>query len=188
MGPWDLGTTMSEVHPHLSKCRDELHAALAGVSPDQADVARDGKWSIAAIVEHLDLTYARNADGFARRLAKGRPPAPRAVSWRQRLWRVAITRLAYYPIGWPAPAPITPLGKRFAESVVAIDPHLLVLDQRLKDAARVFGARTPIVIHPYLGPLSVADWRRFHLAHTRHHLRQIHGQVRRQRAEGRGQK
>jgi hypothetical protein len=66
-----------------------------------------------------------------------------------------------------------------------IEPHLMVLDQRLKDVARAFGTRRPVLNHPLMGPFSVTDWRWFHWAHTRHHLRQISA---RQKAKGRSQK
>jgi hypothetical protein len=65
-----------------------------------------------------------------------------------------------------------------------IDPHLLVLDQRLKDVARAFGSRTPVLNHPIMGPFSVNDWRRFHWVHTRHHLRQIRIKAKGYRAKG----
>jgi hypothetical protein len=79
----------------------------------------------------------------------------------------------YYPRGREAPAATVPTGRRFLELRAVIEPHLLVLDQRLKQAALAFGTRTPVVNHPFLGPCSVADWRLFHRWHTRHHLEQV---------------
>lgn len=173
------------VERHLRLCRDGLRAALDGLPTVEAEAAADGKWSVAQIVEHLDLTYTSNIRGLERRLQKG-APAPRQVTLRQRLTGAVITRLGYFPTGIAAPEAVMPHGRRFAELSAVIEPHLLVLDQRLKDVARAFGTRTPVLNHPIMGPFSVADWRRFHWVHTRHHLRQIHtrSQVRGWKSEG----
>jgi hypothetical protein len=156
----------------LEKCRDGIRSALDGLSAAEIEAAANGKWSVASIVEHLDLTYTANIRGLERRLQKG-GPAPRQVTVTQRVRKFIVTRLGYFPTGIPAPAAVSPQGRRFAEVSAVIEPHLLVLDQRLKDVARAFGANTPVLNHPILGPFSVADWRRFHWVHTRHHLRQI---------------
>ena len=36
-----------------------------------------------------------------------------------------------------------------------------------------FGSDVKLVNHPFLGPLTSDEWRRFHCVHGRHHLRQI---------------
>ncbi len=173
---------MSSMHRMLERCRGGLRSALADLRPADAEASADGKWSIANIVEHLDLTYTTNIQGLERRLQKG-APAPRQVTLKQQLTRAVITRLGYFPTGIAAPQAVTPHGRRFTELSAVIEPHLLLLDQRLKDVARAFGPRTPVLNHPIMGPFSVADWRRFHWVHTRHHLRQIDD-----RLEVRGQK
>ncbi len=38
---------------------------------------------------------------------------------------------------------------------------------------RRFGARTKIMDHLFLGPLTASEWRKFHWVHGRHHARQI---------------
>jgi hypothetical protein len=159
----------------LEQCRAVIRAALADVSVDEAERARDGRWSIAGTLEHLDLSYTRCTMGLERRLAKGAPLERRPLTWRQRIDRLIVLRLGglFYPSGRVAPAAITPTGRRFRELDAVIEPHLLVLDQRLKQAALAFGPRTPVVNHPFLGACSVADWRRFHRWHTRHHVRQL---------------
>ena len=132
----------------------------------------DGRWSVAGILEHLDLTYTRNTQGLERRLQKGAPKADRATM-RQRVSRVILTRVGYFPTGITSPEAVRPQGRSFLDLSIVIEPHLLLLDQRLKEAARAFGARTPVLNHPVLGPFSVNDWRRFHWVHTRHHVAQI---------------
>jgi hypothetical protein len=36
-----------------------------------------------------------------------------------------------------------------------------------------FGRSTRILDHPVLGPLTARQWRKFHLAHAQHHVKQI---------------
>lgn len=179
-----LGTYDGLVHRSLEHCRADLRAALASLTPAEAEQPIDGGWSIAGIVEHLDLSYTRCTDGLVRRLEKGRPLDRRPLTWQQRIGRLVILRLGglFYPAGREAPEAIRPTGRRFRELDAVIEPHLLVLDQRLKQAALAFGSRTPVVNHPFIGACSVDDWRRFHRWHTKHHLKKVKGQ----RAEGKG--
>lgn len=170
------------MHPYLRRCRDELLETVRDLTVADAEAATDGKWSIAGILEHLDLAYTMNAAGLVRRLEKGTPQAGHA-NLKQRLARLVIVKAGYFPTGRKAPDAVVPTGRRFAELSAVIGPHLMVLDQQLLEAARVFGARRAVLNHPILGPFSVNDWRRFHWIHTRHHLRQI-----RDRAKGNGQK
>ena len=135
------------MHRMLERCRAGLRAALDGVSPAETDASVDGKWSVAQIVEHLDLTYSANIRGLEHRLQKG-TPAPRQVTLKQRLARMVITRLGHFPAGIAAPAAVRPQGRRFAEVSAVIEPHLLVLDQRLTDVARAFGTRPAVLESP----------------------------------------
>jgi hypothetical protein len=36
-----------------------------------------------------------------------------------------------------------------------------------------FGAHRKLLDHPILGPLTAAQWRKFHLVHGLHHVKQI---------------
>ena len=47
------------------------------------------------------------------------------------------------------------------------------MERLLCDAERVFGRGARSVTHPILGPLTPEEWRRFHLRHGLHHVRQI---------------
>jgi hypothetical protein len=161
------------VHPDLRQCRDELRRVIDGLTVEQAEAPRGDRWSIAAILEHLDLTYARSAEGVEHRLRKGTPPERSRRSLYQRLGRTLIVTFGYFPAGRSSPEVVLPTGRPFVETRAIIETHLMLLDQRLLEAARVFGARRPLSRHPVLGLMSVSDWRRFHLAHTRHHVRQV---------------
>jgi hypothetical protein len=168
----------------LEHCRAALRRELAGLTAAEAAFSPDARWSIAAILEHLDLSYTGTTAALVRRLEKGTPLEPRPVTLRHRLGRFRLLRLGAiaFPAGRQAPDGIVPRGRRFAEVSAVIEPHLLILDQRLKQAALAFGPRAPVANHPFLGPCSVADWRRFHWQHTRHHLKQV--AARRARVEG----
>lgn len=160
------------MHPHLERCRQGIRTAIEGLSPQDADAAPAGKWSIAGIVEHLDLAFSLNARALERRLAAGVPKASRAT-WVQRIGRLLIVQFRYFPPGRESPAGVVPTGRPLADVARDLDAHLAALDQRLTECERTFGPRRRIMDHPVLGPFSVADWRRFHWIHTRHHLRQI---------------
>jgi hypothetical protein len=160
------------VHRDLELCRDGLRRALEGVSPADAEIARNGQWSIANIIEHLDLTYTRNAAGLARRLSKGDAPE-RTRTLRQAAIRTLIVTMGYFPPGRTAPAMVVPQGRPFPDVAAGLDDHLDELDRCLSEGERAFGATRAVLDHPVIGPFSVADWRRFHWVHTRHHLRQI---------------
>jgi hypothetical protein len=160
------------MHPDLELCSDGLRSALAGFSPADADAARGGRWSIANVVEHLDLTYTRNVAGLERRLRKGNSPE-RKRTLRQAAIRTVIITLGYFPPGRSAPEMVVPQGRAFSDVVAGLYGHLEELDRCLTEAERVFGATPAVLDHPIIGPFSVDDWRRFHWVHTRHHLKQI---------------
>lgn len=48
------------------------------------------------------------------------------------------------------------------------------LDDVMSRCAGKFGGRTKLLDHPVLGPLSVSQWRKFHLVHGLHHVKQLH--------------
>jgi len=47
------------------------------------------------------------------------------------------------------------------------------MDSGLKECERRFGIKTKLMDHPFLGPLTANQWRKFHWVHGRHHVRQI---------------
>ena len=164
------------MHPDLQKCRDLL-APVTSLPSDLADAALPGKWSIASILEHLDLTYSMTTASVIRRAAKG-PGAPRSRSFEQWLAQTIVVSAGYFPTGRKSPEMVLPRGRAYADVAPGMDAHLTELDQQLQEAARVLGERARVLDHPRLGPLSINDWRRFHFVHTRHHVRQIEDRVR----------
>jgi len=59
----------------------------------------------------------------------------------------------------------------------AIAPELQRMSLGLGDCERRFGVRTKIMDHPFLGPLTADEWRKFHWVHARHHARQIRERI-----------
>ena len=66
----------------------------------------------------------------------------------------------------------------FAVSLVivalpTIRKNLAEMDEAINACESKMGSKIRIADHPVLGPLTVAQWRKFHMVHTRHHMKQI---------------
>jgi hypothetical protein len=55
-----------------------------------------------------------------------------------------------------------------------IPTKIAILDQLLDECEAQYGKGVRILDHPILGPFRAQQWRKFHLAHGRHHMEQIH--------------
>jgi hypothetical protein len=164
------------MNSYLERLRQELEDAIAGASPSALAQAPAGKWSAAQILEHLFLTYKNTNRGMAKCLETGAPLATRAAL-KQRLATLLVVNLGYMPAGRKAPERATPRGMSPQEVQPAIAPELQRMASGLDDCERRFGARTKIMDHPFLGPLTAEEWRRFHWVHGRHHARQIRERI-----------
>lgn len=82
------------------------------------------------------------------------------------------------PSGRVAFKQITPSDGLNPTSLRRFYDGLVAMDATLTDAERRFGKRTKLLDHPMLGPLNAREWRQFHLAHSRHHLKQMSERVR----------
>jgi hypothetical protein len=153
--------------------------ALSGLSPEAVEThpgADPLRWNIRQVVEHLVLTYRLSSGAQQERLAKQRPTKATA-SAMQLCSRTVILKLGYFPRGRPAPASVTPSPNPAVDANgVALSSlfssELHALDEVLNRCEACFG-QDRFASHHVLGPLSGAEWRRFHLLHASHHLRQI---------------
>jgi hypothetical protein len=161
---------------YLERLRQELEDAIGGASPSALAQAPAGKWNAAQILEHLFLTYKNTNRGLAKCLERGAPSATRATL-KQRLATLIVVNLGYLPGGRKAPERATPRGMSPEEVQQAIAPELQKMGSGLDDCERRFGAGTKIMDHPFLGPLTADEWRRFHWVHGRHHARQIRERI-----------
>ena len=134
------------------------------------------RWNARQIVEHLVLTYKSSGSVLQQRLDKGRPTQARATM-KQRVPQFVLLGLGFMPSGRPAPASVTP-GAAPGRSLDGADPadlfrsELQRMDELLVQCEKRFG-KQQMATHQILGPLSAEQWRRFHVVHARHHLRQV---------------
>jgi hypothetical protein len=161
----------------LSQLQREIASSLQGLSADQTQLrpSTPGKWSTQQIIEHLLLTYTMSETALNARLTKGRPTQAKSTPL-QRIQQFAVCDYGYFPKGRKAPDTVTPPPTSAllsgAELAAATQDHLAHLDTLCNKCQQLFGG-TQFAAHHVLGPLDVNQWRKFHLAHGRHHLKQI---------------
>ena len=160
------------MNTYLRSTREGIDAAVDGLPLEVLARARDGRWSIAEILEHLTLAFRANTAALEKALASGELRA-RAPVLKQRLARMMVVDLGYFPrveapeITRPS-ASIAP-----AESVTAIREALAALDDTLTRVAARFGEHALVANHPYFAGMTVPQWRKFHWRHTMHHMAQV---------------
>lgn len=170
------------MNPVLERLQSDIANSLQGLSASQTQfrpAKSADKWTIQQIIEHLCLTYESTVDVVERRLSKGRPTQTVPNSAR-RVAQFFVTKLGYFPPGRKAPSvvvppdpPISPdLCRSAAKLKEDASRQLALMDEALDKAERQFGS-IRCATHNVLGPLSIAQWRSFHLAHGRHHMKQI---------------
>jgi len=160
------------VDPHLKRLQDEVSVSIQGLSTKELRWHRPEKWCVAEILEHLYLTYTGTTKGFSRLLASGN--AQRNVpTLRQRLQAFVVTGAGYFPHGVKSPPVAMPRGLPSEKAIAEIVLRIAEMDEMMSCCAAKFGADTKVLDHPVLGPFSVSQWRKFHLVHGRHHLKQI---------------
>lgn len=162
------------MHPKLAHLQGVLTNAIGGMSLD--DLARhpEGKWSAAEILEHLNLTYLGTIKNLERCLASGKPGA--SSDRKKMRWpRLLITRLEYFPGGRQSPDRVRPRGTPVEQVTSQFMANFTRMDELISECESRFRSREPIAEHPILGPLTASEWRGFHVAHGKHHARQIRG-------------
>ena len=164
---------MGGMHPDIRQARDLLLGAIQDLTPDRAESSADGKWSIAGILEHLHLSYSRSAAAIGRRREKGADAPVRPRTMKQQLQQFVVVTLGYLPSGREAPKMTVPSGRPYRDVLADLERAFSQLDESLAAADNALGGSRPVLDHPLLGPFSVNQWRKFHLVHTRHHVRQI---------------
>jgi hypothetical protein len=163
-------TRSAFLSPHLEKTLKVIETAVAGMTAAQWTRAPQGKWSAEAVLEHLDLTFAGMVHSLRRGLEKGHGARPR--SWFALAAQLAVVDLGYFPHGLKSPDGAVPAGGRGATVVEDIRRHLVEMDEVMGECEAKLGRRATFT-HPRLGPMTVRQWRRFHLVHTRHHMKQV---------------
>ena len=157
---------------YLKRLRDAITSATADMNAEALTRHPEGKWSTAQVLEHLYLSYSGTVRGFERCLEAGKPLA-RAPMLKDRMSAFVVTELGYLPAGRQAPERTRPRGMAVDEITRGIAPQILAMDEVIAQCEARFGKRTLLLDHPVLGPLTARQWRKFHLVHGRHHLKQI---------------
>ena len=156
----------------LHQLANQIAHETRGLTADQLRWQVEGKWSIAEILEHLALTYSGTKLGFDRCLQSGKPSA-RAAKAADRVRAFVVTRLGYLPSGREAPARTRPKGEPFENICQDFAAKITLMEKSISESEQRFGAGAKVLDHPFLGPFTPNEWRRFHWVHGQHHLRQI---------------
>lgn len=164
------------MNSYLERLLQELESTMGGVSPAALSEASPGKWSAIQIAEHLLLTYKHTGRGLAKCLQQGAPSASRPTL-HNRFASLLVLKLGYLPNGRKSPERALPKGMLMGEVQAGIGEELRKMDSILTECERQFGGRINIIDHPFIGPLTVDGWRKFHWIHGQHHLRQIRERI-----------
>jgi Protein of unknown function (DUF1569) len=113
-----------------------------------------GRWSLAQLCRHLASTLRRTAD------LPASTPVDRSrfvdEETRRRVFETALI-----PEGYPAPPAVTP------DDTAGVHAEAEGLRQAIDHYRASAG---PAIPHLFLGPLTKAEWERYHLIHCAHHL------------------
>src|SRR3954471_5880975 len=161
------------MHSHLQKTREAIDRATDGITLEQLIWHPDGKWCTAEILEHLALAFGGTAKFLGKVASDGESVASK-VTFKQRIGIAVVTRGELIPGGRKAPAGVTPKGSVSPDQVLpTIRKNLAEMDEAINACESKLGTKIKIADHPVLGPLTVEQWRKFHMVHTRHHMKQV---------------
>ena len=168
------------MHDDLRRLDTEVTKALQGLDVHHTQatpLAHPEKWSIQQIVEHLLNTYRSSIPAIQARVEK-RSGSRARPTLRQKIGQLLILKLGIFPRGRQAPAAVAPTQPLTVQSGDELASRVSAELRKLNDVTargqHIFGDRRA-VSHIILGPLSMKQWRRFHLIHGLHHIKQIRG-------------
>jgi hypothetical protein len=160
------------LHPTTKQIRDAVANSTDGLSEHQLRLHPEGKWDSAGILEHLALTFGTTARLFEKLLREGRPLAT-SPTLKHRAAQLCVLTFSYIPSGRKSPKRVEPTGISGREATELIFANLEKMDLAFAECERRFGEKVKIADHPVLGPIRLSGWRKFHLLHTRHHMKQV---------------
>ena len=159
--------------PELQEIRSHVERIVARLDAADWRRAPEGKWNCSQILEHLFLTYTATTKGVMRAMEAGRPLGSKP-GVGDRIAAFCVVGLGFIPGGRTAPKQATPKdGLEMTGALRDFNNALVALDGILVDAERRFGSKAKVLDHPFIGPLSVRQWRRLHRFHAKHHFKQI---------------
>ena len=158
--------------PRLQRLQAEILAVIDGLSAEQLSRHPPGKWSASEVLEHLYLTYTGTVRGFERVETESKPLVT-AQSWRHRGRKAIVVGLGFLPSGRESPPVARPRGIPAEKVLSEIALKIAEMDNGITRCEQKLGSRRVLLDHPILGPLTANQWRKFHLVHGLHHVKQI---------------
>jgi hypothetical protein len=159
--------------PNLERALSLIDEATAGITDAELAWHPEGKWPPAMILEHLSMTFSATANGMNRILGKEKLVC-RARRPKELVAQFVTTGLGIIPGGRTAPKQATPAGTMTGRQAMReIRENLTAMDSAIAACKEKFGTPQKFSEHPILGPLSLAQWTKFHYVHTRHHMKQV---------------
>jgi hypothetical protein len=155
----------------LKELTEAVISATEGMSAQQMRWHPEGKWCAAEVLEHLYLTYTGTIKAFERLLASPKPLATPATL-KQRWQTFVVLRFNYLPHGRKAPRQTVPRGLPAETIKSEVETKIAEMDAVISRCEARFG-RSKVLDHPIIGALTAAQWRKFHLVHGKHHVKQI---------------
>ncbi len=166
------------MHKILEQLESELATVLHGLDARQAQLTpaqHPEKWNVQQVVEHLLMSFRTTTAVIQVRIDKGSPTLAKPML-RQKMAQVSLIAMGYFPRGRKAPSavsPAFPASLRTGEELTRkVHEELSALDTASDKAEEMFGG-IRCVSHIVMGPLSIPQWRKFHLVHGEHHVKQI---------------
>lgn len=160
------------MNPQFERVSALIEHAISGLSDQDLAWHAQGKWSSAEVLEHLARAFGGTAKGMQRAVALPMPEC-RAMTFAERLAIAVVVHCGYFPPGRKSPEQVVPRGLPPADAVKLIRENLQAMDAAITQCEQKFGSTRKMFVHPVLGPLNISEWRKFHLVHTRHHMKQI---------------
>jgi len=157
---------------YLRRLQEAVASATHGMTVEEFTRHPEGKWSAGEVLEHLSLTYSGTVKGFERCLQAGKPLARRSTL-KDRVAAALVVEVGYMPSGRQAPQHARPRGRPVEEVLQQVGSQIAEMDEVIRQCELRFGKHTPVLDHPFLGPLTARQWRKFHWVHGRHHVKQI---------------
>ena len=157
--------------PVLERLQRTIQSVIRDLPAERLRSHPPGKWCIAEVLEHLYLTYTGTIKGCERVLQAGKPLA-RESKWTDRAKTFVVVNLGYLPSGREAPSTTRPKGLPTEKVMAEILPKIVEMDAVIAQCEQKCGT-AKMLDHPLLGPLTGAEWRKFHLVHGSHHAKQI---------------
>ena len=143
------------------------------MSAEELSAHAPGKWCASEILEHLYLTYTGTIKGFQRVVEAGKPLAATSPTWTHRARALVVVKFGHLPSGRKSPEVVRPRGVPAEKVLAEIGRKISEMDDVMTRCEEQFGTRRRLLDHPMLGPLTVAQWRKFHLVHGMHHVKQL---------------